>query len=139
MPSRTLLRALSSRAPTIVIATLLAALVGYWFEVPVWLPYGLAIVVAIIALMVMASRDRRARPRVDDDVEGSGSSSWIAHEIAGRGSPSGSYLLGFFSLVTIVLTGFQGAYALPAWAALALSAAWGIANARYPAGEELEH
>jgi hypothetical protein len=61
-----------------------------------------------------------------------GNKSWIAHELAGKGSPSGSYLLGFFALVAIMLTGFTGAYAMPAWAGLALAGAWGIANARYP-------
>ena len=138
MPSRTHLEALSRRAPAIVVGTLVAALAGYWAEVPVWLPYGLAVIVAAVALIVMASRDRRPRPRLQEDADGASEASWLAHEIAGRGSPSGSYLLGFFSLVTIMLTGFQGAYAVPAWAALALAAAWGIANARYPAGEGLE-
>jgi hypothetical protein len=38
----------------------------------------------------------------------------IAYELAGKGSPSGFYILGFFSLLAIMLTGFDGAYALPA-------------------------
>lgn len=134
MRGRTTLDALSRRAPSIVVTTLVAALVGYWAEVPVWLPYSIAIVVGVLALVQMAARDRRAVVATKDTGDDSESKSWIAHELAGRGSPPGSYVLGFFALVTVMLTGFEGAYAMPAWAALALAAAWGIANARYPEG-----
>lgn len=138
MPRSTLLDALSTRAPMIVVATSCAALVGYWAAVPLWLPYALATVVGALALVVMATRDRRAQLDADDNPANSGGKGWLAQELAGKGSPSGSYLLGFLALVTIVLTGFQGAYALPAWAGLGLAAAYGIANARYPAEEEGE-
>jgi len=131
------LGALSRRAPTIVIVTLCAALVADWADAPLWLPYGLAIVVGCLALAVMASRDRQT-PFSPEEGAGVTNKSWIAHELAGKGSPSGFYVLGFFALVTIVLTGFQGPYSTPAWAALALGAAWGMANARYPADEEAE-
>jgi len=120
----------------IVVVTLCAALGGYWAEAPQWLPYGLAILIGGLALVQMAARDRRGRFAA---VEEAGTNkSWIAHELAGNGSASGSYLLCFFALVTVMLTGIGGAYAMPAWAALALAAAWGIANARYPADEESE-
>lgn len=132
MRGNAILDALSRRAPEMVIATLAAALLVYWAEAPVWLPYGLALVVVGLALVVMAARDRRGRFTREDDPDASSDTSWIAQELAGKGTASGSYLLGFFSLVTIMLTGFQGAYALPGWAALALTAAWGIANARRP-------
>ena len=131
------LDALSRRAPTIVIVTLCAALVADWADAPLWLPYGLAIVVGCLALAVMASRDRQT-PFSPEEGAGVTNKSWIAHELAGKGSPSGFYVLGFFALVTIVLTGFQGPYSTPAWAALALGAAWRMANARYPADEEAE-
>ena len=39
------------------------------------------------------------------------------------------------ALVTIWLTGIQGTYALPAWAALALAVAWSIANLRRQADQ----
>jgi len=122
----------------IVVVTLCAALVDYWAEAPLWMAYGLAILVGGLALVQMAARDRRSRFTPAEEPGSDGGQSWIAHELAGKGSPSGSYLLGFFALVTIMLTDFTGAYALPAWAALALAAAWGIANARYPTGEGSE-
>jgi len=118
----------------IVIMTLCAALVTDWTGAPLWLPYGLAIIVGSLALVVMASRDRRGPVRTEEEPGATGKS-WIAHELAGKGTPSGFYVLGFFGLVTIMLTGFQGPYSLPAWAALALGGAWGIANARYPSDE----
>lgn len=128
------LNALSRRVPIIVVVTLCGALGAYWLDTPQWLPYGLALIVGSIAIVVMAARDRR-ESMPENELVPAKNRSWIAHELAGNGSPSGSYLLGFFSLVTIILTGFQGAYALPAWAALALAAAWGVANARYPDGD----
>jgi hypothetical protein len=131
-----ILDALSRRAPMILMATLCTALVGYWAEAPLWLPYSVAVVVGSLALVLLAARDRRGRFTVAEEPGSAANKSWIAHELAGNGSASGSYLLGFFALVTIALTGLGGAYSMPAWAALALAAAWGIANARYPADEE---
>ena len=119
----------------IVVVTLCAALVGYWIDAPLWLPYGLATIVGGLALVQMAARDRRGRSTAAEEPGSDGEKSWIAYELAGEGSASGSYLLGFFALVTIMLTGLRGAYAMPAWAALALAAAWGVANARYPTDE----
>lgn len=134
MRGSTILDALSKRAPIIVIITLCAALVIYWVDAPVWLPDGLAIIVGGFALVLMAARGRRTSfvPQEESD---SSTDSWIAQELAGNGTPSGFYVLEFFGLVTIMLTGFQGAYAMPSWAALALGAAWGITNARYTYGE----
>ena len=112
---------LSRRVPAIVAAALCAALVADWLEAPAWLPYGLAIGLVGLALVMMA---RRRRPPADAE-----ETSWLDRELAGNGSPPGTYLLGFFGVVTVALTGFQGAYALPGWAALALTAAWAVANA----------
>ena len=63
---------------------------------------------------------------------------WIAYELAGKGTPPGSYVLGFFGFLTVVLTGFQSPYAMPAWAGLALAIVWGIANREYPTDEEAD-
>ncbi len=131
MRGNVILNALSKRVPIIVVVTLCGALVVYSLDAPLWLPYGLSLIVGGIAIVVMAARERR-KSTLENELGSDKSQSWIAHELAGNGSPSGSYLLGFFSLVTIILTGFQGAYALPAWAGLALAAAWGVANAQYP-------
>lgn len=138
MRDRTILVTLSRRTPAIVVGTLVASLLAYWVDAPLWLPYGLAVLVGSLAIVLMAVRDRGGQPSTDTESPPTTNRSWIAHELAGKGSPSGSYLLGFFGLVTIMLTGLQGPYALPAWAALALVAAWSIANARYPSEEESE-
>lgn len=135
MRGRTVLDALSRRAPMIVVVTLCAALVGYWADAPVWVPYGLATVVGSLALVVLAARNRRRQLRVVDEAGSDTDGSWFAQELAGKGSPSGFYVLEFFALVTIMLTGFDGPYATPAWAAFALGAAWGVANARFSSGE----
>ena len=132
MQGNIILDGLSKRTPIIVVGTLCTALVAYWLDAPLWLPYGLALIVGSIAIVVMAARDRRRQFKSEDD--STKNDSWIARELAGSGSPPGSYLLGFCGLVTIILTGFQGAYALPAWAGLALAAAWGVANAHDGSG-----
>ena len=132
MRGAVVLEELSRRTPMVLAIGLSTALLSYWTETPLWLPYGLAVIFAGMALILMATRGRRRRLRKDKD---SGEPDWLAHELAGNGSPSGTYVLGFFDLVTIALTGFQGAYALPGWAALALTAAWAISNAQYPPGD----
>jgi hypothetical protein len=131
MPGRRILDALSRRAPMIVAVTLCAALVGYWADAPLWLPRGLAVIVGSLALIVMAGRDRRRQIRTEEEPGSATEGNWIAQELAGKGSPPGFYVLEFFGLVTIMLTDVQGPYATPAWAGVALGAAWGIANARF--------
>ena len=126
---------LSKRAPTIVAFTLFAALVADWIDAPVVLPQGLAIIVGSLALVLLAARGRRqfnAKKTLgfDSDI------GWIAYELAGKGTPQGFYILGFFGVLTIVLTGVQSPYSLPAWAAFVLHIAWGMANARYPLDDE---
>lgn len=116
----------------IVIVSLCVALLASWVEAPLWLPYGLAIALACLALVLMA---KRRRPSVEADA---GDGGWLAQELAGNGSPSGTYPLGFCAVVTIALTGFQDAYSMPGWAALALTAAWAVANASYPAKDDFE-
>ncbi len=129
------LEELSRRTPMVLAIGLFTALLSYWTEAPLWLPYGLAVIFFGLALVLMATRGRRRRVRKDKD---SGEPDWLAHELAGNGSPSGTYVLGFFDVVTIALTGFHGAYAAPGWAGLALTAAWAIANAHYPSGDQPE-
>lgn len=131
MPRTSFSDGISSRTPLVVIVSLCVSLIANWIAAPVWLPYGLAIVLGCMALVLMARRSRP--PAADADSDNSG---WLAQELAGNGSPSGTYPLGFCAVVTIALTGFQDAYALPGWAALAVIAAWAIANARYPTEDE---
>jgi hypothetical protein len=125
---------LSKHAPSIEIATLCVALVAAWTDAPAWLPNGLALVVGFFALLLFAARVRRHEPVGAE--EGSAERSWLSYELAGKGTPSGYYILAFFALVTIVLTGFDAPYASPAWAALVLGLVWGLANRQYPADEE---
>lgn len=138
MRGNTIFDALSSRSPTIIVVTLCAALAFYWAAVPELLPYTLAIAACALALVLMATRYRRLRLTSEDEADPDESKSWIAQELAGKGTPAGSYVLAFFALVTIWLTGIQGAYAVPAWAALALTVAWAIANLRQQVDDEAE-
>ena len=123
--------ALSKRAPSVVVFTLGAALVLAWVNAPPWMPSALAAVVGGLALLLFAARGGRSARRGAQDER-----NWAAWELAGKGTPPGSYLLGFFAFVTIMLTGIQSPYALPAWAGLALGLVWGIANRHYPAEED---
>ena len=128
---------LSNRVPTIVAFTLIAALVADWAGAPLWLPKYLAFCVGCLAFVVLAGRDRR-QFQPSQDLESGSEKSWIDYELAGKGTPAGFYPLGFFSIVTIMLTGVQSPYSMPAWAAFALGIAWGIAKAHYPVGDERE-
>jgi hypothetical protein len=123
--------ALSKRAPSIVVFTLGAALVLAWVNAPLWIPTALAVAVGGLALLLFAARGGRSARRSAEDER-----NWVAWELAGKGTPPGSYLLGFFGFVTIMLTGIQSTYAMPAWAGLALGLVWGIANRHYPAEED---
>lgn len=123
--------ALSRRAPVIVVFTLGAALFCALVGAPVWVPTALAVVVAGLALLLLVARGGRDARRGLDDKR-----NWVAWEVAGKGTPPGSYLLGFFSFVTVMLTGIQSSYAMPAWAAFALGIVWGIANRQYPAEKD---
>ena len=115
-----------------------AALLGAWSGAPVWLANGLAIIVGFLALALLASRGRRNEFKSAEELGSTRSGDWIAYELAGKGSPPGFYVLGFFGILTIVLTGFQTSYAMLAWAAFFLGVVWGIVNARYPADETSE-
>jgi hypothetical protein len=119
----------------IVVVTLCAALVGYWAEAPLWLPYGLAAIVGSLAIVVLAARDRSRHLVADRELGAASDGNWIAQELSGKGSPPGFYVLQFFGLVTIMLTDVEGPYATPAWAGFALGAAWGIAKARFSSGD----
>ena len=131
-----ILDGLSKRAPAIVLFTLGAALVGAWTSAPVWLAKGPAILVSSLAILLLVTRGRRHQFKTYDELDSTENRGWIAYELAGKGTPPGSYLLGFFSFLTIFLTGLQTPYAMLAWAGFALGVIWGIVNAHYPADEE---
>ena len=128
------LEQLSRRTPRLVVVSLCTALVACWTEAPLCLPYALATISGSLAVILLATRNRAISP-AETECDDAG---WLAQELAGNGSPSGTYLLGFSAVVTIALTGVQDAYALPGWAALLLIAAWAVANARYPSDESCE-
>ena len=112
VPVRDMIDTLSKRAPSIVVFTLCAALLGAWIGVPVWLPTALAVVVGSLALLLFGARVRRREPEPaqDDDAP----QTWIQRELANDGTPPGYYVLAFFGFLTVVLTGFQSVYAMPA-------------------------
>ena len=112
--------------PVIVIIALSAALVGAWTSAPIWLAKSAAIIVAGLALLLLAARKRRHLFDTTGEAGFTNNSGWIAHELAGKGTPPGSYLLGFFGFLTIALTGFNSPYAMLAWAGFALDVVWGI-------------
>ncbi|MEO7654692.1 MAG: hypothetical protein ABIS23_03290 [Sphingomicrobium sp.] len=95
------------------------------------MPTALAVVIAGLALLLFAARGGRNTRRGLEDER-----NWVAWELAGKGTPPGSYLLACFSFVTIMLTGIQSSYSLPAWAGFALGIVWGIANRQYPAEDD---
>lgn len=123
---------LSRRAPSIVALTFCAALLGAWVGAPVWLSNALAIIVVGLALLLLAGRGRRRQFKSPEDL---GIKEVIAYELAGDGTPRGSYLLGFFGFLTLMLIGFQSPYRLPVFAGIALTLVWGFVNARYPEDE----
>ena len=123
---------LSKRAPSIVGLTLCASLLGAWVDAPGWVPTTLAFVVGSLALALFAARGSRHGLRSKDGPGFTDNGDWLASELAGKGTPPGFYLLCFFGLITIMLTGFQPPHALPAWAGCALGIAWGLANRSYP-------
>jgi hypothetical protein len=129
---------LSKRAPSIVVATLCVALLAAWINAPVWLPEAVAAVVGLLAILLFAARGGRGSMRHRQGSAEESGKSWIEHELAGQGTPPGYYVLAFFGIVTIALTGFHSAYALPAWAAFALGIVWGIANRTYPADDGVD-
>ena len=109
-----------------------------WTSAPIWLAKGPAIIVGGLALWLLAARGRRNQFKTPGELGLTRNRDRIAYELAGKGTPPGSYLLGFFGFLTIFLTGFQSPYAMLAWAGFALGVVWGIVNAQYPAEEESE-
>jgi hypothetical protein len=130
---------LSKHAPSIEIFTLCAALLAAWTGAPVWLPKVFAVVVGCLALLLFAARGGRHALKSQEEFDLNQKRSWLEYELAGRGTPPGYYILAFFGFLTIVLTGFQSAYAAPAWAAFALGIVWGIVNREYPVDQETDH
>ncbi|WP_344700215.1 hypothetical protein [Sphingomonas limnosediminicola] len=135
MRASPMIDSLSKRAPSIVALTLCVTLLIEWFGAPALLPRALAALVGSLALLLLLTRGRR-RPMHGPEERGSEQLNWIQYEIAGKGSPKGWYVLGFFCFLALMLTGFDTDYAMPAWAALALAIAWGLANATYPTDEQ---
>jgi hypothetical protein len=129
---------LSKRAPSIVVFTLCASLLSAWIDTPVWLSTMLAIIVSTLALLLFAARGGRHALKSKEDLGFKQNRHWLAWELAGKGTPPGYYILGFFGFLTIMLTGFQSPYAMPAWAAFVLGIVWGIANRHYPADHETD-
>jgi hypothetical protein len=130
----TILDAISKRAPTIVILTLCSALLTAWISAPAWIAHVLAAAVGILALILLAARGRRQSLTTPPEESGFPHlKDRIGYELAGKGTPPGYYLLGFFGFLTIMLTGFESPSGMLAFAGFALAVVWGIVNARYPA------
>ncbi len=116
--------------PSIVALTFCAALLAAWTGAPVWLSDALAIIVVGLALLLLAGRGRRREFKSPAGIK-----QVIGYELAGEGTPRGSYLLGFFGFLTLMLIGFQSPYRMPVFSGIALTLVWGFVNARYPEDE----
>lgn len=127
---------LSRRAPSIVVFSLCASILSAWIDAPVWFPTMLAVVIACLALLLFVTRAGRHSLPSREKPGFEQNRGWLAWELAGKGMPPGSYLLGFFGFLTIMLMGFQSPHAMPAWAGFALGLVWGLANRHYPSEED---
>ena len=128
------LNMLSKRAPLIVVLSLCAALVGAWASAPAGLIDALTIIVGSLTIMLLAARGRRrSLMSLSEESDLPSLKDRIEYELAGKGTPPGHYLLGFFGFLTIMLTGLQSPSGMLACAGTALVVVWGIVNARYPA------
>jgi hypothetical protein len=105
---------------------------GAWTNGSASLFNALAIVVGALALVLLVTRGmRHMRPK--ESLGFTRNQSLFAYELAGKGMPRGSYVLGFAGILTIFVCGFQSPYGTLAFAAFALAVAWVRANVRYPA------
>lgn len=133
MRGQSAIEVLSKWAPAVVVASLLAALVGTWAVGPEWLFNALALIVGGLALLLLVARGMRGQFRPKEELGLTRTRDLIAYELVGKGMPRGSYLLGFAGLLTWLITGVQSAYSWLAFSGFALTVAWVKANVRYPA------
>lgn len=124
---------LSTWAPAVVVGSLLAALLGAWTVSPEWLFNALALIVGGLALVLLVARGMREQFRPKEELGFTRTRDLIAYELAGKGMPRGSYLLGLAGFFTWIVTGVQSAYGWLAFSGFALTVAWVKANVRYPA------
>jgi hypothetical protein len=123
---------LSKLAPAIVIVASTVALFGAWTDASASLFNALAILVGTLAFLLLVTRGmQHMNPK--ESLGFTPNQSVLAYELAGKGMPRGSYVLGPASILTIFACGFQSPYGLLAFAGFALAVAWVRANARYPA------
>src|SRR5258708_21750682 len=100
---------LSRWAPAIVIAVLIVALIGAWTNGSASVFNALAIVVGLLALVLLVTRGiRHMRPK--ESLGFTRKQSVLAYELAGRGMPRASYVLGFAGILTTIVCGFQSPY-----------------------------
>jgi hypothetical protein len=102
-------------------------------RVAVWIANVLAAVIRCLALILLAARGRlRSLATPPKELGFPALKDRVAYELAGKGTPRGYYLLGFFGFLTVMLTGFETPYGMLAFAGFALGVVWSIVNARYP-------
>ena len=124
---------LSKAAPGVVVASLIASLVGTWTSGPEWLFNALALIIGGLALLLLVARGMREQFRPKEELGFTRMRDLIAYELAGKGMPRGSYALGVSAIITVFATGVQTAYSWLAFSGFALTVAWIKANVRYPA------
>ena len=133
MPVRTFIDVLSKWAPAVVVASLIASVLGAWTSAPDRLINSLALVVGSLALVLLIARGMREQFRPKEELGFTRMRDLIAYEFSGKGLPRGSYPLAALGMLTWLMTGVQSAYGWLAFSGFALTIAWIKANVRYPA------
>ena len=124
---------LSKWAPAVVVASLVASLLGAWTNASERLFNSLAIIIGGLALVLLVARGMREQFRSKEELGFTRMRDLIFYELAGKGMPSGSYFLALAGFATWLATGVQSSYGWLAFSGFALTIAWIKANIQYPA------
>ena len=124
--------AVSARAPVIIGAAIVFAVVGAWWNAPRGPFYALTIALLLLAAALWARRGLARQLMSKEQLGFRRNRDWLASEFFMKGTPPGYHALGFVSFLAVVLTGLRFPYAAVAIAAMMLTAAWGEDRRRYP-------
>ena len=124
---------LAKWAPVVVIACLIASLIGAWTVAPVRPFNVLGFIVGGMGITLLLARGMRDQFSTKEELGFTRTRDLIAYDLAGKGLPRGSFALGFAAWITWFVVGINSDYGWVAFGAFMLAIAWMGANARYPA------